>query len=131
MAEGFLRAAAGDVLDVQSAGSKPAGFVHPLAIKVMKEADIDISGHRSKPLSEFVERKIDTVITVCSEADAVCPVFPGTVIRHHCGFEDPAKAQGSEEEILAKFREVRDRIRSVFEPYGVGRKHGMLSRETR
>jgi arsenate reductase len=94
----------------------------------MQEAGIDISGHRSKALSEFLRRKIDTVITVCSEADAICPVFPGTVIRHHCGFDDPAKAEGSEKEILAKFREVRDRIRSVFEPYGVGRKHGALSR---
>src|SRR5271170_1763142 len=81
LAEGFLRAAAGDLLDVQSAGSKPAGYVHPLAIKVMQEAGMDISGHHSKHLSEFLEKKIETVITVCGHADQACPIFPGQVNR--------------------------------------------------
>src|SRR5689334_12860106 len=76
MAEGFLRQAAGAALDVQSAGSKPAGFVHPLAIKVMAEVGIDISGHRSKPLTEFLDRQVETVITVCGNADRACPIFP-------------------------------------------------------
>ncbi len=69
MAEGFLRAAAGDILDVQSAGSKPAGYVHPLAIQVMKEVGIDISGHHSKHMNEFLSKKVETVITVCGNAD--------------------------------------------------------------
>jgi arsenate reductase len=121
LAEGFLRAATGDVLDVQSAGSKPAGFVHPLAIKVMQEAGIDISGHRSKHLSEFMNQKVETVITVCGNADQACPIFPGQVNRHHWAFYDPAKAEGSEEEVLKVFRQVRDEIKRVFEAYGAGR----------
>jgi arsenate reductase (thioredoxin) len=122
IAEGFLRATAGDILDVQSAGSKPAGYVHPLAIKVMSEVGVDISGHRSKHLDEFLTRKIETVITVCGNADQACPVFPGQVNRHHWSFYDPAKAEGTEEEILEVFRRVRDEMRSVFEAYGAGRK---------
>jgi arsenate reductase len=122
LAEGFLRRAAGDVLDVQSAGSKPAGRVHPMAIKVMQEAGIDISQHRSKHLSEFLDRQVETVITVCDNADEACPIFPGQVNRHHWAFYDPAKAQGSEEEVLKVFRGVRDEIKRVFEAYAAGRK---------
>jgi len=107
MAEGFLRAAAGDLVNVQSAGSKPTGFVHPLAIKVMAEAGIDISGHRSKHLKEFLEQPVHTVITVCGNADQACPIFPGQVNRHHWSFDDPAHATGSKEEIPACFRRVR------------------------
>lgn len=125
IAEGFLRAAAGEVLNVQSAGSKPAGFVHPYAVKVMAEVGIDISQHRSKPLTEFLEQPVETVITVCGNADQACPVFPGQVNRHHWGFYDPAKAEGSEDEILAVFRKVRDEMRRVFEAYGAGRKDGV------
>ena len=122
LAEGFLRQAAGDILDVQSAGSKPAGHVHPLAIKVMQEAGIDISQHRSKHLNEFLDRQIETVITVCDNADEACPIFPGQVNRHHWPFYDPAKAKGSEEEVLNVFRQVRDEIKKVFEAYAAGRK---------
>ncbi len=121
MAEGFLRAVAGDVLDVQSAGSQPAGHVHPLAIQVMAEAGVDISQHRSKHLDEFLDRPIETVITVCSNADQACPVFPGQVNRHHWGFPDPAKATGPDEEVLHEFRRIRDDIRRVFTAYGLGR----------
>ncbi|HEX7860325.1 MAG TPA: arsenate reductase ArsC [Verrucomicrobiae bacterium] len=124
LAEGILRAAAGDILDVQSAGSKPAGYVHPLAIKVMAEIGIDISQHRSKHLSEFLEKPVETVITVCGNADQACPIFPGQVNRHHWGFFDPAKAEGTEDQVLAVFREVRDQIRRTFEAYGAGRKDG-------
>jgi arsenate reductase len=124
LAEGFLRAAAGDVLDVQSAGSHPAGHVHPMAIRVMREAGIDISQHRSKHLTEFLGQKVETVITVCGNADQACPMFPGQVNRHHWPFDDPAKVQGSEEEILQAFRRVRDEIRRAFEAYGAGRKDG-------
>jgi len=117
-----LKAAAGEILDVQSAGSKPAGHVHPMAIRVMNEVGIDISQHRSKHLSEFTNRKIETVITVCGNADEACPLFPGQVNRYHWGFIDPAHAQGTEEEILKVFRQVRDEIKQVFEAYGAGRR---------
>jgi arsenate reductase len=127
LAEGFLRTAAGDILDVQSAGSKPAGYVHPLAIKVMAEIGIDISQHRSKHLNEFLNQPVHTVITVCGNADQACPLFPGQLQRHHWGFFDPAKAQGSDEEILAVFRDVRDQIRRVFEAYAAGRKDALKS----
>ena len=121
LAEGILRAKAGAWLDVQSAGSKPAGYVHPLAIQVMAEIGIDISGHRSKHLDEFLDKKIETVITVCGNADQACPLFPGQLNRHHWGFFDPAKAEGNPEEQLKVFRDVRDEIRRVFEAYAAGR----------
>jgi arsenate reductase len=125
LAEGILRAAAGDLIEVASAGSKPAGYVHPKSIEVMKEIGIDISGHTSKHLEEFLNRNVDTVITVCGNADQVCPMFPGQVHRFHWGFEDPAHAKGSEEEVFAEFRRVRDQIRLVFEAYAAGLKRGM------
>ena len=125
IAEGFLRAAAGDLVNVQSAGSKPTGFVHPLAIQVMAEAGIDISGHRSKHLNEFLGQPIHTVITVCGNADQACPIFPGQVDRHHWPFDDPARATGSEEEIPASFRRVRDELRRVFEAYAARLKDAM------
>jgi arsenate reductase (thioredoxin) len=122
MAEGILRETAGDLLDVRSAGSKPAGYVHPKAIAVMKEIGIDISGHRSKHLDEFLGQNVETVITVCGNADQACPMFPGQVNRHHWGFDDPAHATGTEEEQVAVFRRVRDEIRSTFEVYAAGRR---------
>jgi arsenate reductase len=124
MAEGILRAAAGELVKVQSAGSKPAGYVHPLAIKVMAEIGIDVSGHRSKHLNEFLEKPIHTVITVCGNADAACPIFPGQVNRCHWPFDDPAKATGTEAEVLACFRRVRDEIRRAFEAYAAGLRDG-------
>jgi len=120
MAEAFLHAAAGDLVEVHSAGSKPAGFVHPLAIKVMAEVGIDLSRARSKPLTEFVQTPVQTVITVCSQADQDCPIFPGQVHRHRWPFDDPAKATGSEAEVLAVFRRGRNEIRRVFEAYAAG-----------
>ena len=124
LAEGILRAAAGDLVEVASAGSKPAGYVHPLAIRVMAEIGIDISAHRSKHLNEFLDRPVQTVITVCGNADQVCPMFPGQMYRHHWGFDDPAHATGTEDEQLAVFRRVRDEIRRVFEAYAAGRAEG-------
>ena len=121
LAEGFLRAAAQGRFRVASAGSKPAGYVHPLAIQVMSEAGLDLSQHTSKHLSEFLNQPVDTVITVCGNADQACPIFPGQVNRHHWPFLDPAHATGSEEEKLKVFREVRDEIRRVFEAYAAGR----------
>ena len=122
LAEGILRAAMGDLIEVRSAGSNPAGYVHPLAIRVMGEIGIDLSGHRSKHLNEFLGQQIETVITVCGNADQVCPTFPGQVNRHHWGFDDPAKAGGAEEAKLAMFRRVRDEIKKVFEAYAAGRR---------
>ena len=87
----------------------------------MKEIGIDISGHHSKHLNEFLNQPVETVITVCGNADQVCPTFPGQLNRHHWGFDDPAHATGSEEEKLAVFRRVRDEIRRVFEAYAAGR----------
>ena len=125
LAEGILRAAAGDVLNTQSAGSKPAGYVHPLAIKAMQEIGIDISSHRSKHMNEFLSQPVETVITVCGNADQACPMFPGQLNRHHWGFDDPAHATGTEEEKMAVFRRVRDEIRRTFEAYAAGRKDQM------
>ncbi len=120
MAEGILRAAGSPQLEVLSAGSDPAGYVHPKAIKVMEEIGIDLSQHHSKHLNEFLNANIQTVITVCGNADQVCPVFPGQLNRHHWGFDDPAKIEGSEEEVLIGFRRVRDEIKLVFEAYAAG-----------
>ena len=125
LAEGILRAAAGELLDVQSAGSKPAGYVHPLAVQVMREIGIDISGHRSKHLNEFLQKPIETVITVCGNADQACPMFPGQVNRYHWGFDDPAHATGTDEEKRAVFRRVRDEIRRVFTAYAEGRRDAL------
>jgi arsenate reductase (thioredoxin) len=124
MAEGILRAAAGDLVEVHSAGSKPAGYVHPKAIQVLEEIGIDISSHTSKHMNDFLDRDITTVITVCGNADQACPMYPGQVNRHHWGFDDPAHATGTEEEILAEFRRVRDEIRLVFEAYAAGLREG-------
>lgn len=122
LAEGILRAAAGDSLIVQSAGSKPAGYVHALAIQVMKEIGIDISAHHSKHMNDFLQQDIETVVTVCGNADQACPMFPGQVNRHHWGFYDPAHATGTDEEKLVVFRRVRDEIKMVFEAYAAGRR---------
>ena len=120
MAEGVLGRVASDLIDVQSAGSSPAGYVHPKAIEVMNEIGIDISDHTSKHMNEFLNRKVNTVITVCGNADQACPIFPGQVNRYHWGFDDPAHATGSEEEVYAEFRRVRDQIKLVFEAYAAG-----------
>jgi arsenate reductase len=121
LAEGLLRRALGDDFVVASAGSNPAGYVHPLGIKAMAEIGIDISAHRSKHLNEFLDQQVETVITVCGNADQACPMFPGQVNRHHWGFEDPAHATGTEEEQMQVFRRVRDEIARVFGAYAAGR----------
>ena len=122
MAEGILRSLAGDSLEVCSAGSHPAGYVHPLAIAALAESGLDISGHDSKHLDEFLSQDVETVITVCGKADQVCPMFPGQVNRHHFPFDDPAHAEGTEAEQMAVFRRVRDEIRAVFGAYAAGRR---------
>lgn len=121
LAEGFLRAASRGRFRVASAGSRPAGYVHPLAIRAMAEVGIDISGHVSKHLETFLGGGVETVITVCGNADQACPTFPGQVRRLHWPFDDPAHATGTEAEQMAVFRRVRDEIRRVFEAYAAGR----------
>ena len=111
MAEGLLRADAGDRFEVASAGVNPSQ-VRPEAIEAMREIGIDISGHRSKSVDEFASQQFDYVITVCDNASEQCPIFPGKTERIHWSFEDPAAVQGDAEARLAVFRKVRDDIRA-------------------
>ena len=110
MAEGFLKYMAGDRFEVYSAGVKPTA-VNPLAIKVMAEIGIDISKHKSKSVMEFIDQSFDYVITVCGNAQKTCPVFPGEHEKIHWDLEDPAAAEGSEEEKLDIFRKIRNEIK--------------------
>ncbi len=114
MAEGFLKSF-DQRLEVYSAGTAPASEVHPVAVRVMAESGIDLRDHRPKLVDEFLGDSFDYVITVCGDAKENCPVFTGKVReRLHIGFEDPAKATGSEEEVLQVFRRIRDEIREGF-----------------
>jgi len=109
MAEGFFRHYGGDRIEVYSAGLEPKG-VNPRAVQVMREVGIDISNHTSDHISKYLGQSFDFVITVCDNAAARCPVFPGAGERLHWPFADPAEANGSDEEILGSFRKVRDEI---------------------
>jgi arsenate reductase len=109
MAEGLLRHEGGDRFEVFSAGTKPS-HVRPEAIAVMAEIGVDISGHRSKSVDEFIGQPLDFVITVCNNAKETCPVFPGNVTRFHWPFDDPAAVEGPEEVRKAAFRRIRDQI---------------------
>lgn len=111
MAEGILRSLAGNQFEPLSAGSKPAGRVHSLAIKEMRETGIDISKHESKSVDAFARQKFDYVITVCDNAREACPHFRGAVRQLHWSFDDPAQAQGTDERSLRVFHRVRDEIR--------------------
>jgi protein tyrosine phosphatase len=114
MAEGFLKMFDKD-LEVYSAGTKPAEKVNPNAVQVMREVGIDISSHYPKDVEQFINQSFDYVITVCDNAKETCPVFIGKVGKQlHIGFEDPAEAKGTEEEILSIFRKVRDEIKRDF-----------------
>ena len=110
MAEGLFRHEGGDRYEVFSAGTRPSS-VRPEAIAVLAEIGIDISGHRSKSVDEFVGQSLDLVITVCDNAKEACPVVPGRTARLHWPFEDPAHVEGTEEQRKAAFRKVRDQIR--------------------
>lgn len=110
MAEGLLRQMAGDRFEVESAGVAPS-HVRLEAIKAMAELGIDISGHRSKSVDEFLKQEFGYVITVCDNANEQCPVFPGQTTRIHWSFEDPAAAPGDDAARLAVFRRVRDEIK--------------------
>ena len=114
MAEGFLKSF-DKSLTVYSAGTIPANSVNPMAIKVMKEDGIDISNNYPKSVDQFLNEPFDYVITVCDNAKETCPVFIGKVKHHlHIGFEDPAEAVGTKEEILSVFRKVRDEVKHDF-----------------
>jgi arsenate reductase len=117
MAEGWARYLKGDVLEPYSAGIEVHGL-NLYAVKVMKEAGVDISHHRSKHVKELFHIPFDYVVTVCDHANETCPVFPGRVKRLHVGFDDPprlAATLSSEEEKLAVYRRVRDEIRAFVE----------------
>ncbi|MEI7695989.1 MAG: arsenate reductase ArsC [Chlorobium sp.] len=117
MAEGFLRSF-DKSLEVFSAGTIPAEAVHRLAVQVMREEWVDLSLSKPKSVDEFLDQHFDYVITVCDEANESCPVFTGKVEhRLHIGFDDPARATGSKEEILAVFRRVRDEINLKFRKF--------------
>jgi arsenate reductase len=109
MAEGLLRHEGGDRFEVFSAGTRPSR-IRPEAIAVMDEIGIDISGHRSKSVEEFRGADLDFVITVCSNADQNCPIFPGQTRRLHWPFDDPAAVEGSNDEKRAAFQRIRDQI---------------------
>jgi arsenate reductase len=112
MAEGFLKSFDSD-LDVFSAGTKPSSRVHPKAIKVMKEVGINLSKNTAKNVDQFLNESFDYVITVCDNAKETCPVFLGKVGKQlHIGFEDPAEAAGTEEEVIHVFRKIRDEIKN-------------------
>lgn len=110
MAEGLLRDLAGDQFEVMSAGTE-ATHVRPLAVRAMEETGVDISGQESKTLDRYLDQPFDYVITVCDDANEACPFFPGAQSRLHWSFEDPSKAEGTEEGRLEVFRSVRDRIK--------------------
>jgi arsenate reductase len=110
MAEALVNQFLGDAWEAYSAGTEPAGYVHPLAVQVMSELEIDISNHRSKSTDEFRDFVFDQVITVCDDAAENCPVWLGQGRVTHISFPDPAKATGSEAERLVVFQSVRDDI---------------------
>jgi len=116
MAEGLLRARAGDSFDVHSAGNA-ATAVRPLAVRAMAELGIDIGGQRSKSVDEYAGQRFDYAITVCDDAKEACPYFPGAATQIHWRFDDPAAATGSEDERLAVFRRVRDEISEQIEGF--------------
>jgi len=117
MAEGFLKSF-DPKLEVFSAGTHPAEQANPYAVSVMKEAGIDIAGNKPKSVDQYLAESFDYVITVCDDARESCPYFSGKVLhRLHMGFEDPAKASGTEEEILSVYRKIRDQIREAFSKF--------------
>ncbi len=117
MAEAFLRKFAGDRFDAYSAGFQPTE-IHPFTKRVMEEIGFDMSGHQAKPVKQFLGQTVFTyLITVCQRHEAECPTFPGISIRLDWSFEDPDAFNGTEEEKLNKFREIRDKIREQIESW--------------
>ncbi len=114
MAEALLRVLHGDLYEVVSAGTEPAG-VSPYAVRVMSEIGIDMGAHRAKSIQEFFGQQFDYVVTVCDQAKEACPYFPGGKKMLHQSFADPSALIGSEEEIMTGFRRIRDEIKSWIE----------------
>ena len=125
MAEGWLRHIAGDRAEVFSAGTRPTAL-NAMAVEVMREAGVDILGHRSKHLDELMQEDFLYVITVCDSAREECPIFPGALYQLHWSFQDPAAATGTDEEKLAVFRRVRDEIQERVEEFA--NREGFLKR---
>jgi arsenate reductase len=111
IAQGYLQHFAGDKAEVYSAGIETHG-VNPKAIQVMAEDHIDISKHTSNNVDEYIDIPFDYVITVCDNANEACPFFPGKVERFHQNFPDPARAKGTDEEVMNEFRKVREMIKT-------------------
>jgi arsenate reductase len=111
MAEGFLRHMGSNEFEVYSAGVDPTE-INPLSVKVMEEVGIDISDQVSQSANEFLGEKFDYVVTVCDNAKQTCPVFPGDYKKVHWDLKDPAEAEGTEEEVLRVFRDIRDQIKA-------------------
>jgi arsenate reductase (thioredoxin) len=116
MAEGWINDLLGERWEARSAGTQPAARVHPLAVRAMAEAGVDISGGRPTPVSACLDQPWDLVVTVCDSAKEACPTFPRPVEKIHVSFLDPAGAEGTEEERLVVFRRVRDEIRDRLLP---------------
>ena len=130
ISEALLIDLARESLNVKSAGCSPSGYVHPMAIEVMSEIGLEIGDWRSKSHTEFLERDVHTVITVCGNADQCCPTFPGQVNRYHWPFDDPAEFTGTEQKVKAEFRRVRDEIKRVMMVYLAGLREGASQKVT-
>ncbi len=133
LGEAILAVRGAGRLRAYSAGSKPKGVPHPAALRLLTRKGIATEGFRSKSWNEFTgpdAPPIDLAITVCGNADQVCPMYPGQLNRHHWPFDDPAHATGSEEEIMTVFRRVRDEIKAVFTAYADGRRDQMKHQPT-
>ena len=116
MAEGLLRSMADDMFEVYSAGSHPSR-VHPVAIKVMKELNIDISRHTSDPIDKYFNYGIDYVITLCDSAKKLCPTFPGNAKNIHWSIEDPFRSWKNDHKIIGRYRKTRDEIKERIEQF--------------
>jgi len=117
MAETLWESLGNGQWESESAGSKPSGYVHPLAIRAMQELDINISQNTSKSLEQFQDKSFDLVVTVCDNAKESCPVFPGAKETLHWPFDDPADATGTDDEKMVVFRRVRDEIKDTIQTY--------------
>ena len=117
MAEALWESVGQGAWQSASAGSKPAGYVHPLAVNAMQELDVDISAYQSKSLDQYRDEQFDLVVTVCDNAKESCPVFPGAQQTLHWPFDDPADATGTDDEQMVVFRRVRDEIKDKIETY--------------
>ncbi|MDZ4781270.1 MAG: arsenate reductase ArsC [Planctomycetia bacterium] len=117
MAEGLWNHLAGETWEAHSAGSRPSGYVHPLAIDAMAEIGVDISAHDSKHVDHFAGQSFDLAVTVCDNARESCPIIPGANQSEHWPFDDPAAATGAEETQRQRFREIRDQIRTRIESW--------------